>query len=72
MTCTNLGNTIICTNPTYKLRLDDWRRIFVDWHYLYGPTIFKDKYQKRMIEDWHEDPLICKAIDWFAGRGNRL
>ena len=71
MPCLHLGNVIVCTSPWFRLRLDDGRHVFMDWHHYCGPTFYRDKNQNRVIDEWWEDPLICKALDWFTLRGNR-
>lgn len=71
MTCIHHRGTIICVSPFYRLPLSDGRRVFMDWHWFGGPTFYRDRAERRVIEDWWDDPLICAALDWFTGRGNR-
>lgn len=71
MTCLRIPGGIICLVPFYRLRLEDGRYVFMEWHSYLGPCFYKDKNQCRMIDDWYEDPLTCKALDWFVGRGKK-
>lgn len=71
MTCTYTGWGIVCTSPFYRLPLADGRRIFMDWHNYCGPTFYHDRASRREVADWWEDSLICAALGWFQGRGNR-
>ena len=70
MTCFISKNMIICVNPFYRLPLSDGSRVFMEWHNYFGPTFFKDKECRREIENWYENPFICKALIWFQSRGN--
>ncbi|EKN5953199.1 hypothetical protein CRM81_05185 [Yersinia kristensenii] len=71
MACIRIPNGIITITPLYRLRLDDGSCVFMDWHPYCGPTFFRDKHGCRLIDDWHENSLICKALEWFIGRGER-
>ncbi|EKN5074343.1 hypothetical protein SM866_004462 [Yersinia enterocolitica] len=71
MTCIRIPNGIITITPFYRLRLDDGTCVFMAWHPYCGPTFFRDKHERRIIDDWYENSLICKALDWFIGRGER-
>jgi len=72
MTCTVFHGGIICTNSMhYRLRLADGRRVFLEWHHYCGPVVYLDRAMNRELENWLEDPLICDAIDWFVGRGEK-
>jgi hypothetical protein len=71
MPCINYGNAIVCISPFFRLRLADGGYVYMSWHNYCGPTFFHDKHENRMIDDWWENPLICKALDWFTGRGNK-
>lgn len=57
--------------PSYRLRLDDGTYVFMAWHWYCGPTFYRDKAERREIDDWHENPLICAALDWFINRGKK-
>lgn len=71
MTCHRIGGAIVCMAPFFRLPLADGGRVFMDWHSYLGPTFYRDKASCRVIEDWYENPLICQALDWFTGRGNK-
>lgn len=71
MTCIRIPNGIICVSPFYRLPLEDGTRIYMDWHHYCGPTFYRDKLCNRVVEDWWENKLICKALNWFQGRGER-
>lgn len=71
MACIRIPNGIITITPLYRLRLDNGSCVFMDWHPYCGPTFFRDKHGCRLIDDWHENSLICKALEWFIGRGER-
>ena len=71
MTCLRIGGAIVCVSPFYRLPLSDGGRVYMEWHSYLGPMFFKDRASERPIDDWYEDPLICRALDWFIGRGNR-
>lgn len=68
MTCIRMNGMIVCVSPFYRLRLADGRCVFMEWHSFCGPTFYRDRNCRRMIEDWYEDTLICDAIDWFVKR----
>lgn len=58
--------------PTYRLRLDDGTYVFMVFHRVMGVMgFYRDKAERREITDWFNNPLICKAFDWFCNRGNR-
>jgi hypothetical protein len=75
MTCTpfksgrNTG--WICWSPIRRLRLSDGTCVFMEWHTYGGPTFFRDKNLRRMIDEWWTNPLICAALDWFTHRDYR-
>jgi hypothetical protein len=71
MPCTKIGNMIVCTNRRYKLRLTDGRNVFMVWHDYLGPTFYHDRHFTRMIDDWWKDFRLCRALEWFLGRGKR-
>lgn len=58
-------------SPFYRLRLEDGTCVFMDWHHYCGPTFFRDKWERRVIDNWWENELICKALNWFQNRGNK-
>lgn len=61
----------MCFSPRYRLRLEDGRCVFMDWHHYCGPTFYHDRAERREIENWWDDPQICDALDWFVGRGEK-
>lgn len=61
----------ICMNDYYRLRLEDGSYIFMEWHRYCGPQFFKDRAGERLVDEWWENPLICNAVDWFVGRGEK-
>lgn len=67
----HMPGMIIDYTNSYRLRLEDGRRVFMDWHHWCGPTFFSDKAERRMIDEWYDDPLIVKALDWFLTRGKK-
>ena len=71
MTCVRIGHGYLCSSLSYRLPLADGRRVFMGWHHYCGPIFFHDKAENREIEDWHEDQLICDALDWFLNRGKK-
>lgn len=71
MTCYTTSLGIVCVSPLYRLRLLDGRYIYMSWHNYLGPTVYADKYERRMIDDWWQDSLICRAVEWFQQRGER-
>ena len=62
---------ICCFDDFFRLPLADGRHVFMDWHHYLGPTFYRDRAMRRPWEDWWDNPLICAALDWFQGRGNR-
>jgi len=64
MTCTHIGNAIFCHYPIYRLRLEDGRNVWLEFHPYCGPTFFKDRFCQREIENWWDDVAICRAFDW--------
>lgn len=72
MTCIRIPNGIMCVgNKTHRLRLLDGGYVFMEWHSYAGPLFSKDKYQKYMIEDWYNNPLLVHIQDWFIKRGKK-
>nr|DAM64888.1 MAG TPA: hypothetical protein [Caudoviricetes sp.] len=71
MTCIRIGNAIVTIYDTFRLRLEDGTCVFMSWHHYCGPDFYRDKAGRRCIDEWWENPLIVKALDWFVGRGNR-
>ncbi len=54
MTCIRIPNGIICTYPTYRLRLEDGTCVFMSWHDYCGPEFYRDKNERRWIDEWWE------------------
>jgi hypothetical protein len=69
MTCISWGSSIVCVSPLYRLRLLDGRYIYMAWHRYLGPTFYRDRLEQRMLDDWWQDALICRAVEWFQNRG---
>jgi hypothetical protein len=59
----------MCYSPVFRLRLEDGRHVWMDWHDYCGPAFYRDRYFRREIENWYDDPQICNALGWFIGRG---
>ena len=53
----------------YRLRLSDGTCVFMLWHDHCGPEFFCDRYEKRPIESWWDNELICDQLKWFCDRG---
>ena len=53
----------------YRLRLADGTCVFMEWHQYCGPVFYHDKNEKRPIENWWDNELICDQLDWFCNRG---
>ena len=66
-----IGRTIVSFSPSYRLRLEDGRYVFMSWHHYSGPFFYKDRFETREIVHWYEDPLMVKAVNWFIKRGNK-
>lgn len=62
MTCVRIPGGIVCLSPFFRLRLTDGSC---------GPTFFRDRAARRMIDEWWDNPAICAALDWFIQRGKR-
>ena len=72
MTCHALkGGGFICTTPFYRLRLLDGRYVFMMWHSYFGPEFFRDRLCNQDIDEWWHDEFLCRAVEWFDGRGFR-
>nr|DAH73769.1 MAG TPA: hypothetical protein [Caudoviricetes sp.] len=71
MTCIRIPGGIITLYGFFRFRLEDGTCVFMSWHNYCGPIFFRDKAERREIEDWYENPLIVKALDWFMARGNK-
>ena len=71
MTCIRIPGGIITLNDSYRLRLEDGTCVFMSWHHYCGPVFYRDRSERRYIDEWWENPLIVKALDWFVGRGEK-
>lgn len=71
MTCIRIEHGFICGSPFFRLPLADGTRVFMSWHNYLGPIFFRDRYERREIENWYENPRIIEALDWFCNRGHR-
>lgn len=71
MTCIRIEHGFVCGSRFFRLPLADGTRVFMSWHRMLGPMFFRDRSERREIQDWYESPLICDALDWFCKRGNR-
>lgn len=71
MPCIPIPGGIICVNRGYRLRLLDGRYLYMEWHHFCGPTFYEDRAWAREIPLWWNDPIICRAVEWFCDRGHR-
>lgn len=69
MTCVKILNGYVCVSPSYKLRLADGTRVFMEWHRYCGPEFYYDKSHNRIIDGWYENELFADAVSWFVGKG---
>lgn len=64
MTCVRYGNTIICSNPRGRLRLND-RYVWVDFHTYCGPAFFWDSAMTKVYDPVDEnDPIWSIFEKW--------
>ena len=68
---------VMCIPDVFRLRLHDGRYVYMV-HKEYaghdgysGPAFFFDRICVREIPRWYDRPLICRAFEWFEGRGCR-
>lgn len=71
MTCVTIPCGVVCMSPQFRLRLLDGRYVYMTWNNYGGPLFSLDRDEKRIIDWWHEDEYLCKAVDWFVNRGKR-
>lgn len=69
MTCVHIGDGIMCFRRIYRMRLDDGRHVWMEWHSFFGPSVYRDRDCNREIVNWYDDLMICAAIQWFIDRG---
>lgn len=61
----------LCVADVYRLRLTDGGYVYMEWHHYHGPEFYHDRALMREIEKWWRNKVICQALDWFEGRGNK-
>lgn len=71
MPCHFMENVILCTNRVFRLRLNDGRYQYMEWHDYLGPVFWNDRNCTKETEKWWEDPDITDALDWFQRRGKK-
>lgn len=71
MTCIRIEHGFVCGSPSFRLPLANGTRVFMAWHNYLGPSFFRDRAERREIEDWFDNPLICDALGWFCERSYR-
>lgn len=66
MTCTRIGNAIVCTSPWGRLHVGN-RYIWVEFHSYCGPTFFTDRNCTEIYEpDAENDPVWPEFDKWHA------
>lgn len=66
MTCTNIGNGIVCTSPWKRLHVGN-RYIMMEFHSYCGPTFFTDRNCTQIYEPKDEhDPVWPEFNKWHA------
>lgn len=66
MTCTRIGNAIVCTNPWGRLHVGN-RYIYVDFHEWTGPSFTTDRAGNVPYEPEDEnDPVWPEFNKWLA------
>ncbi len=55
----------------HRLRTPDGGYVFLSWHPYLGPDFYRDWECRREIKEWWKQPGICRALNWFTGRGER-
>ena len=71
MPCVKFGNSIICVVHYCRLRLQDGRYIYMEYHNYLGPQFYLDRNASRSVDDWWDDPYIVEALEWFESRGKK-
>lgn len=65
MTCTNFGNTIICTSPTGRLHVGN-KYIMVFFHHFCGPSFYSDRNMTELYDPVDEnDPVWEPFAKWY-------
>lgn len=61
----------IAFSKAYRLRLEDGTYVFMAWHWFCGPTFYHDRAERRIYDEWYENPQVCRALEWFIKRGKK-
>ena len=65
MTCTRIGNAIVCTSPWGRLKLGN-RYVWVDFHTYCGPSFYWDSAMNKPYDPADEnDPIWPLFEEWF-------
>ena len=65
MTCTNIGNAIVCTSPYGRLKVGN-RYVWVDYHSYCGPSFTWDAAGNEPYEPEDEhDPVWTEFDKWL-------
>ena len=62
MTCTNLGNMIVCTNPIGRLHVGN-RYVWVDYHTHCGPSFSYDANGENHTTQWTKTTLFGPHLE---------
>ena len=72
MTCTRVGDAIICTNPFGRLHVGS-RYVWVDFHPYCGPTFFRDRAMTLVYEPrGMRDPVWREPTEWRGKYEQRM
>lgn len=69
MTCTNLGNMIVCTNPIGRLHVGN-RYVWVDYHTHCGPSFSYDANGEKPYDPVDENDPVWPAFGAWLARFN--
>ena len=65
MTCTHIGNAIVCTSPWGRLKVGN-RYVWVDFHRYCGPAFFTDSNMSKVYDPVDEsDPVWPEFTKWL-------
>ena len=65
MTCTRVGNAIVCTNPWGRLHVGN-KYIMVDFHSWCGPSFYTDRAMNNLYDPVDEnDPIWEVFAKWY-------
>ena len=65
MTCTRIGNAIVCTNPWGRLHVGN-RYVWVDFHPYCGPSFYADGAMSKVYDPIDEsDPVWPEFGKWL-------